>query len=153
MSEPTKPNAAGVAKMGKISEESARAQVLKLFDAFEVDLDVEADDGTINPDPFIEKLTSAARKGRLEVNGEGDEIIVTQHLHKAISGTKSLIWNWSRLGMGKARVKISSEGVLPFAQVYTTAAPMIGHDVTEIQQMHPLDLSLVEDIAGFFRKI
>ena len=139
--------------VNRLSEESAKAQVLKLFEAFEVPLEAENDDGVKAADPFIAKLTAAAVKGRLEVNGELDDVVVTQHLRRAVAGTKSVVWNWSRLGMGKARVKIASEGVLPFAQVYATAAPMIGYDVSEIQKMHPVDLSLVEDLAGFFRRI
>jgi len=107
----------------------------------------------MKPDAFIAKLATAVSRGRLEVNGEGDEIVILQHLRKAVADTKTLTWNWSRLGMGKARVKIGTEGVVPFGQAYTVAAPMIGYDVVEIQKMHPVDLSLVEDIAGFFQKV
>jgi hypothetical protein len=137
----------------RISEESATAQIVKLYEAFEVPLDVEGSDGIRRPDPLAKKLAEAVVKGRFEVNGEGDEIQVKQHLRREIGGQKMIAWNWSRLGMGKARVKIGSDGVVPYGQSYTTAAPMIGHEAIEIQKMHPVDLSLVEDIAAFFQKI
>ena len=136
-----------------VSSESARAQVLRMFEAFEVDTETTGDDGIKRPDQFIEKLARAVAKGRLEVNGEGDDIKIEQHLRREIGGQTTVVWNWSRLGMGKARVKIGSDGVIPYGQAYTTAAPMIGHEVAEIHKAHPVDLSLIEDIAGFFQKI
>lgn len=133
----------------KISDESARAQILKLFESFEVPtLD---EDG--KEDPFIAKLAGYVARGRLVVDGDGDDVKLTQNLRGTLAGAKSVVWNWSRLGMGKSRVKVSQDGTSAYGNSYTVAAPMIGYDVTEIQKLHPVDLSIVEDIANFFQKI
>lgn len=133
----------------KISTESARAQVLKLFEAFEVA--TSDDDG--KEDPFVKQLTKAVLAGRLVIDGELDDVKIIQHLRGKIGEQKSVVWDWHRFGVGRARVKYGSDGVAAFGQAYIVAAPMIGFEVTEIQRMHPIDLSLVEDIAGFFQKV
>ena len=138
----------------KISEESARQAVIKMFEAFEIPIEDE-DERTHEkrPNKFIPKLAAAVQRGRLEIKGEGDDIEIIQHLRKQAFGQKYFKWEWSRLGMGKARVRIGADGVVPFGQAYTVAAPMIGYDAGDIQTLHPVDLTLVEDIAGFFQEI
>lgn len=138
----------------KISMESARAAVVSMFEAFELPLQIE-DEKTLEKkdDPFISSLAKYVERGRLEITGEGDDIKIIQHLRRDLHGSKKLEWNWSRLGMGKARVRIGSDGVVPFGQAYTVAAPMVGFEAGEIQTLHPVDLSALEDIAGFFQKI
>jgi hypothetical protein len=138
----------------KISKESADAQIKALFDAFEVDAyDTDEKTGERRESPFVAKLSKAGQVGRFEVNGTGDDVKIAQHLRRAVGGRTTLDWDWSKLGMGKSRVKIGSDGVVPFGQAYMIASPMVGLEVSEIYKMHPVDLSLLEDIAGFFQKI
>ncbi len=132
----------------KISDESAREQVLKLFEAFEV----AAFDEDGNEDPHISTLTKAVKRGRLSIDDEGDDVKITQHFRGTLAGVKSVAWNWWKLGMGKSRVKVSQDGTSAYGNSYTVAAPMIGYDVTEIQKLHPVDLSIVEDVANFLQK-
>jgi hypothetical protein len=141
-------------KNPKISEESARAQVVTLFEAFEKPLEVDGDEpGKKIPDPYIAKLAEAVVKGRLEINGTGDEIEIKQHLRKSVNNKSSLDWNWYFLGLGKSRVKVDDKGIVPFTQAYTVASPMTGLELKDIYKMHPNDLSLLEDIAGFFQRL
>lgn len=129
----------------KISDESALAQVRTLFEAFEAEMEGEQEER------FIKSLSKAVRKGRLEINGAGDDIKITQHFRKEIAGKRTVDWNWMRLGLGRSRVQMNTEGLGVFNQQYLIAAPMIGITSEEIYTMHPVDLSLVEDIAGFFQ--
>ena len=130
-----------------ISEETARAQVDLLFEAFELDTkDTERL-------AFVKKFTEYCQRGRLEISGSPDAVVVTQFLKKTVADQSQLTWNWNRLGLGKSRVRVGAEGVLPFSQAFTVAAPMIGYEVSEIQKMHPVDLSVLEDISTFFRNI
>jgi hypothetical protein len=141
-------------KNPKISDESARAQVVTLFEAFEKPLEVDGDEpGKKIPDPFVDKLAAAVAKGRLEINGTRDDVTVKQHLRNPVNGKSSLDWNWYFLGLGKSRVKVDDKGIVPFAQAYTVASPMIGLELQAIYKMHPNDLSLLEDIAGFFQRL
>lgn len=132
-----------------ISKESAEAQIRTLFEAF--DLKTTNDAG--EEDKHFAKLVARARECKIEVTGNGDDVKIAQILRGTCGGAKTLDWNWSRLGMGKARVKIGEGGVVPYGQAYTVAAPMIGYETSDIQKMHPVDLSVLEDIASFFQKI
>ena len=125
----------------EISIEAAEQSVATLCDAFEI-IDPRKRD--------LPTLVEAVAKGRLQIEGEGEDVVITQHLRRAIDGNRSLAWNWSRLGIGKARVKMGTDGIAAFGQTYQTAAPMVGLEVAKIQTMHPNDLSLLEDVVGFF---
>lgn len=93
-------------------------------------------------------------RGRLEVTDAGDDVAVVQRFKRPVLGKASATWNWTRLGMGKMTIAISNEaGVKPYRQSYHVAAPMLGIEVDEILKMHPADLSLVEDVSGFFQSI
>jgi len=131
----------------QISKETAAAQVELLFEAFELDID--------NKDlkDHLDKLTDYVQRGRVEILGSGDDIKIKQLLRKDCAGQKELNWNWSRLGLGKARIRWGTEGVTPFSQHYAVAAPMIGYETSDIMKMHPVDISILEDIASFFQKI
>ena len=131
----------------KISNETAFAQVDALFEAFELDI---ADS---KHDAHSVKLIEYVQRGRLEISGTGDEVTIKQMLRGTCAGQKELVWNWSRLGLGKSRVKINADGIMPFGQSYIIAAPMLGVETSDIMKMHPVDVSAVEDIASFFRTI
>lgn len=136
-------------KKKTISKESAESQIRALFEAFDLAEKTEAGE----TDKHFAKLVQRASECRIEVNGVGDEVKLTQILRGTCGGAKKFEWNWSLLGMGKARIRIGDQGVLPYGQAYAVAAPMVGYEPSEIQKMHPIDLSVLEDVASFFQKI
>jgi len=130
----------------KIGEESARAQVKVLFEAFEADVEEGERSQSVS-----KLLVKAVTRGRLEINGEGDGVKITQHFRKQVEGKSSVDWNWSRLGLGRSRVKVTDTGIGTFGTYYSVAAPMTGIAEDSILKMHPVDLSVLEDIAAFFQ--
>lgn len=138
-------------KEAVISKENAEAQVNDLFEAFEVDKDDRTD--SFDPRKFFDKFVRYVMKGRLEISGIGDDITIVQNLRRKVGDRTSFKWDWSKLGIGKARIKISFDSLALHSQNFQCAGPMIGEEVSTIQNMHPNDLSIVEDIAGFFQGI
>lgn len=132
-----------------ISKESAESQIRTLFEAFELP---ETDEKG-ERDKHFAKLVQRAQECRIQIDGVGDDVKLTQLLRGKCADVKTLVWNWSRLGMGKARIRVGSDGALPYGQAYTVASPMIGYEAADIQKMHPIDLSVLEDVASFFQRI
>lgn len=135
-------------KKTPISRESAEEQIAVLYDAF----DVPETDGP------REKLIAAAMRGRLEISGSGDDIKIMQRLKRAVAGQSALVWNWSRLGMGKSRMAFQQIGgaivkLSMFDQAYKLASPMVGLEEKDIHGMHPADLTVLEDVSAFFQAI
>lgn len=138
----------------KVSKENAELQVQALFDEFEMERKIDPDDP--DSEKYFPHMVKSVMRGRLEIVEEGAALQVRQIFKSDPRGKEKLVyeWRWRKLGIAKSRIGIvEKKGVELYGMSYKMAAPMLGLDIDQVCSLHPVDLSLVEVMAGFFQKI
>lgn len=136
----------------KLSEESARDQVIDLLDYYDIDIekapDTVGEDGGMSPREALERaldqLTAYVRRGRVEIERDADNRIkVRQTLSKGEPLEFREVNAHAKLAMDRAKGK-------GYGRLYAMMGSLCGLGETAITKLPARDLAVVEILGTVF---
>jgi len=131
-------------KSYKISEDSAKAELQKLFDYYECDFDLIPQGAEEAVEQIANQLISAIRQGKLEIDDKNTDkgLTVIQHLKNGETLTYREL-------KGNDKTKLS-DNLDSQKRLYTLAGILCGLGIDCVLKLPSTDLKVVDALSGFF---
>lgn len=141
--------------MHALSRESAEAQVTKLFDYYEIELEKRlksdnAEKANAVAEEVRDILVRNVEKGRLEIDDdeEGSGIKIVQRLRKPIGGVSEIRY-YEVSGKARTAIKDVDKGS-PHQKIYSLLAAISKQPLTLFLNMEGVDLTCAETLSTVF---
>ena len=132
----------------KISEESARAELGRLMEHYEIDMENIAEDAEPAINQVMSRVLSAFMQGKIElsIDKETGEPSIIQHITKK-EGRDTITFRPLR---GGDKPKLDSAGADPTKRMHALMGVLSGLGTDIITKLNIGDLRITEAISGFF---
>ena len=128
----------------KLSEESAQAELGRLIEYYEVDLDDVAPEQETAVNQIMNRLLSAFRQGKLELKEDAEKgLQIMQHLKNGDTIT-------FRELKGSDRTKLEIAGTDAVKRMHVLVGLLCGLGADAIGKLPAGDLRVTEGLAGYF---
>jgi len=127
-----------------LSEESARAELLRFTKFYETDLDDVTPDQETAINQILQRLLTAFRQGKIETKEDAEKgMSIIQHLKNGDTLTYREL-------KGNDKVKLEYAGTDPTRRMHTLMGLLSGFGSDVIGKLPSGDLRVTEALAGFF---
>jgi len=127
----------------KISEESALAELKRLCDYYDVDIDETTQEQSQAVNQILSRLRKSFRAGKLELKEDDNGLSVVQHL----KNNDTLAYRELK---GADKAKLSAAGDDPVKRMHYLMGLLCGYGLDAIGKLSAADLRVVEALSGFF---